>query len=352
MGGKKRVTIQDIAQAASLSPASVSMILNRKSLPRFSEDSIRNVNRIAEELGYKTKSKRKKQEVLIICPTIMNAYYATLVQGMEMAAHAAGFSTRIATTYWFEERERQILESVDEERTAGVIFAMIPQNPEIAGKANQRIPMVAVGDRNNKLGINTVDIDNYSAGIMLAQHLTKLGHTQVAYITTTLDEVHSARVRRHDGLRKGIEQFSEKGKVTVYEKKIVPQAELTTPNIEYMAGNLLVRRCIHETPEVTALVAINDMVAYGVIDGLLELGKKIPADYSVCGFDNIYPSRFLSIQLTTVEHSIVQRGQHVFSMLLQKLNEEAGDTIKGVITRIEYESKIIPGKTTARPRTK
>ena len=124
MSSKKKVTIQDIAQASNLSPASVSMILNKKSISRFSEEAVDNVNRIAEEMGYKVRTKREKREVLIICPSVMNPYYATIIQGMEMEAHTAGYSTRIATTYWFEEKERQVLENIDEERTAGVIFEM------------------------------------------------------------------------------------------------------------------------------------------------------------------------------------------------------------------------------------
>ena len=63
----------------------------------------------------------------------------------------------------------------------------------------------------------------------------------------------------------------------------------------------------------------NAMVAYGVIDEVLAEGLSIPGDYSVCGFDNIYPSQFHGVALTTIDHHINQRGRKAFSLLKAKL---------------------------------
>ena len=127
-------------------------------------------------------------------------------------------------------------------------------------------------------------------------------------------------------------------------------SELSTVEIEHRTGRALAKKCIRMYPDVTAIVAINDMVAYGVIDEIIEEGFRIPGDYSVCGFDNIYPSKFSGVSLTTIDHFINQRGQSAFSLLQAKL--ENGDTERVALTRLEFKNKLIDRKTTGKPRTK
>ena len=83
----KKPTIKDIAAAAGVSPASVSMILNGKNLSRFTEQTIQNVYRSSRQLGYLSKKQQRhknpKEMILIVCPSLMNPYYATLTQSME-----------------------------------------------------------------------------------------------------------------------------------------------------------------------------------------------------------------------------------------------------------------------------
>lgn len=90
------------------------------------------------------------------------------------------------------------------------------------------------------------------------------------------------------------------------------------------------------------MVAINDMVAYGVRDALLDARKKIPEDISLCGFDNIYPSGFHGVELTTVEHSIVERGRSSIRLLAEKLRGQPGLAEDGnAVTRVEYQSCLV-----------
>ena len=94
------------------------------------------------------------------------------------------------------------------------------------------------------------------------------------------------------------------------------------------------------------MVAINDMVAYGVREALIDEGRRIPEDISLCGFDNIYPSRFHGIELTTVEHAIVERGRGSVRLLAEKLNGQTDAWTPQAITRLEYQSRLIAGSTT------
>lgn len=347
----KRTTIKDIAAEAGVSAAAVSMILNGRNLSRFTEQTIQNVYRASKSLGYVPKKQQRhknpKKTILIVCPSIMNPYYATLIQSMEQEARLRGYLTTIFTTYWDKEAEREALEMAAEPQISGVIFSMIPQQPQLAEEASRHIPMVAVGDRTYNLKIDTVDVNNYAAGRMVASHLIGLGHKHIAYISTSLNAEHSSRLRRCDGLKDEYRESCPTGTVTIYAEDVSSHKELYVTQVEHQVGYSLARRCLAESPYVTAMVAINDMVAYGVRAALIDAGKDIPADISLCGFDNIYPSRFPAVELTTVEYAIVERGRSSMRLLSEKLRGESELIIDdNAITRVEYQCSLVVGKTT------
>lgn len=338
-----KITIKEIAQKAGVSSASVSMILNGKNLSRFSEETVTQVKQIAFAHNYQLKHpKAPSGTIMIICPSVMNPYYATLIQSMEQEAIDKGYRTSIFTTYWSTELEKQALElAMSSAQYSGIIFSMIPQQPELAVKASKKLPVVAVGDRLQDLGIDTVDVNNYYGGEMIGKHLLELGHKNIAYISTALNAEHSARVKRCDGLRAVYHTPPIKGHVSIYATDISSATELNTTQIEYEVGFQLAQKCVRENPDVTALVAVNDMVAYGVIDGVHDLGLRVPEDISVCGFDNIFPSRFSGIRLTTIDHSIEERGRSTFRLLTERLNNPEIAVREGGITRVEYKSRLI-----------
>ncbi|MDO5408160.1 MAG: LacI family DNA-binding transcriptional regulator [Eubacteriales bacterium] len=355
MAGKK-ITIRDIATQAGVSPASVSMILNQKNLSRFSDETVKQVQKIAADCQYISKPRKHTEKynkkntkgiIMIICPSVTSLYYSTLIKSMEQKAIELGFSTIIRTTYWDKKIEKNLLDySLVSPDIAGVIFAMIPQQPELARIASQQIPMVTIGDQFQDLGISTVNINNHLAGEMIGKHLIELGHQNVAYISTALNPEHSARVRRRDGVMAAYRSFCPAGKVMVHSVDIPSYTTLNTFGIEHEVGYQLAQKCARLHPEITAMVAINDMVAYGVIDGLHDLGLKIPDDISVCGFDNIFPSRFGGINLTTIEHSIGERGKRAFQMIADRLSAPTNNSFLEPIIRMEYECRLIVRGTT------
>jgi len=346
----KKATIKDIAAIAGVSPACVSMILNSRSLSRFSEETIQKVYQACRDTGYVSKRmqyhKNPKKTLLIVCPSVMNPYFAILIQGMEQEAKLRGYLTLIYTTYWDKDTEREILDLAVNPQIAGIIFAMIPQQPKLAEKISKQVPMVAVGDRTFDLNIDTIDINNYNAGRIVGKHLINLGHRNIAYISTAINEEHSSRLHRYNGLRDAYETSCTDGKVLLYTQDVSSEKELFNVDIEHQVGYCLAQKCLKESPDVTALVAINDMVGYGVRDALLDMGKRIPEDISLCGFDNLYPSHFKGITMTSIEHSIVDQGRSSVRLLASKLNGTSDFSDENAITRVEYQSKLILGSTT------
>jgi LacI family transcriptional regulator len=357
MEKKPAPTLKQIAEMTGFSQASISMILNKRPDVSFSEETVRAVNAAAERLGYAkspSPSIRKplsgKRAVAVFCPNITNPYYAVLVQAIEQSALEQDFQVLTLNTYRSPDIEARSLAAVLEAGVAGIIFAMLPQSPAALEKAAAAIPTVLISDKGSPLKIDTVEMDNYRAGSLIARHLLELGHTSVAYVSTTLDSANSMRIRRLKGLEDTFSEQCPSGRIIVRAKTVSPTEELHDLFIEHHVGFSLAKECLAEE-DVTAFVAVNDMVAYGVIDAIAEAGLRIPEDYSVCGFDNIFSSRLSPISLTTVDNYIFEKGHNAFGMLLGRIGGAKG---KGeapeVITRVEYTPRLIVRASTARAR--
>lgn len=332
-----------------VSRATVSMILSGRADVSFADETIRNVRKAAEKLGYEPASKKRTRffgrTVLIVCPNVVNPYYSTVIQAIQQAAADKDFSTLVHATYRDSESESALLNAVSGSDIAGVIFTMMPQQIRLVERVNKSVPVVVIGDRNVSLNVDTVELDNYSAGTLIANHMIELGHRNIAYISTTLNAENSARVRRLDGLRDTFRQSCPGGSVLVKSRDVTPQLERDDIALEHRTGYELTLKCLPDK-KITAFVAVNDMVAYGVLDAIQAQGYSIPDDYSVCGFDNIFPSKFASVGLTTVEHYMVDKGRNALEILNNKINGSASDRN---ITRVEFKHHLIIRASTASP---
>lgn len=342
---KKPVTLKDLAAAAGLSPASISMILNRRSLSRFNQNTVEKVFALAGETGYvgcrgRTffLPKLRERLILVVCPSLANPFYTSLIQGIEMAAHKAGYVTSLRTTYWDPEAEDAIIEQAQKFQAAGIIFTMLPQQAESAYELSRQIPVVTIGDRQDGWDLTTVDMNNFVAGQILARHLLELGHRQVAYLSTTLDK-HAPRLRRLQGLKTALALGG--AECTVLTKEIQPDYELAHTDTEFTSGFELANECLDQYPHITALVGINDMLAYGAYDAALNRGLSVPEDISVCGFDNILPSRLRSVGLTTVDNSLIECGKSSFTLLKEEIDSYKQRGSFDSITHVEYKCRLV-----------
>ena len=326
------------------------MILNGKDLSRFSPELVNRVLETARRLQYDPPSRRNRiRQIAVISPSVNNAYHTTIMMGIDRAALASGYVAHIYNTYWNPHVEMSILNLLEQQRVSGIIYLMNPLQAERAREIDRHTPVVAVGDIVNDLGIDTVDVNNFKAGEMVAEYLIELGHKHIAYLTTTLNDHHISRIRRCDGLKAAFSRLCPEGSVTVYCKENRYEKEIQSAEIELVSGRELAYECV-QNPKITAIVAINDMVGYGVLDGLIEKGFRVPEDYSLCGFDNVFPSGFHRIGLTTVDHSTEDHGASAFHLLKNRMENRNLKPTDYPITRLEYRSRLVIRESTAAPR--
>lgn len=365
MAKKSNPTLRQIAELTGFSQASISMILSGRDDVSFSDDTVKAVRDAAARLGYFKKRPAGSQRhgkglVAVLCPNISNPYYSTLVQAIEQAAWKDGYRVITLNDYRSPEVEAKNLELIARAGVSGVIFTLWPLDRKALEKVAKTVPAVAIGDKGSGYNIDTVEMDNYGAAVLVAKHLIGLGHERIAYVSTTLDEVNVIRTQRLKGLEDTFAAELPSGVVTVLSRDITPAEELEDLFVEHEVGYRLTESCLSDEG-ITAFIGVNDMVAYGVIDAIAEAGFSIPEDYSVCGFDNVFPSRLSSIGLTTVDNYIVEKGHNAFAMLaarMARIDDEAGPggsaprgadaagakpdgRAPDVITRVEYPPRLI-----------
>ena len=355
MAGQQRITIRQVAELSGYSLASVSMILNGGCGDSFSQETVAKVRQAAGQLGYSSRprtgpaGRRNGGMIAVLCPNISNPYYATLVQAIENAARENDFRVMVLNSYRSADSEAANLKVAVAAKASGVIFAMKPLGGESLDLLSGGPPAVAIGDRGCSPSIDTVEMDNYGAGSLLARHLAELGHRHLAYLSTTLDDANNMRLRRLMGLEEGFLAACPHGTIEVKSRIVTPEEELKDLYIEHTVGFELAGECLGDG-KTSAFVAINDMVAYGAIDAILQAGYSVPGDYSVCGFDNIFPSRLSPISLTTVDNYILEKGRNAFVMLLARMRSGSARGGPQVITRVEYQPRLVVRRSTARCR--
>jgi LacI family transcriptional regulator len=344
----KKVTTLDIARETGLSQPTVSMILSGKKNTAFPEKTVRLVLDTAKELHYQPKIKKPKESgprmIAVVVPTLANPYYPALLQAIKAEAAKEAYDLFVCVIGDGADTEKS-LASLSSMPIRGIIYTFMPYNLEPLEGLIEQIPMVIIGDKNEHTTIDTITLNSVESGAMLAEHLLSLGHRSIAFVSTPLSRNSLPRQRRLEGVTRTLQNFGEKCSLVVQAADESFQADPHDANSEPRLGYELAMKVLREQ-KITAFIGVNDMVAFGILNALDEKKYRVPADYSVCGFDNIFPASFRNISLTSVEHFIADKGKVAFDILLKKINYRLSGAAPNSVYKIEYKPQLIVRRST------
>ena len=360
--GKSKVTSSDVAKRAGVSQATVSMVLNKKYNVSFSKEVIQRVEDAAEELGYELPRRKKKKEerrenlLVVISPNLTNPYYVMLLQGIESRAAEQGFGIFVCNTQRDLKIEERYLKMISSLNPQGIIYMCNPSQcfMDQVEELSERIPVVVVNNQNERLSVDAVELDNSKLGRLMARHLLELGHRDVGYVAPPLTVRQKQRSKRVEGFLKEFQNVGLKDHVII--KAADEQIDKDIPGIdsEYRIGYDLTKELLREHRELTAIVGLNDMIAFGIMDALYDEKYKVPGDMSVMGCDNTLFAKVKEVSLTTIEHFVIYKGMDACDIIMKKIGSRVKKytEIEPVsIYHVEYEPKIVVRGTTSYPRT-
>lgn len=331
----KGATMQDIADAAGVSQSTVSMILNQKS-NSFPAATIEKVMAAATSLNYhfrRAPAPAANNTVLVICVQATNPYYAAMLQGIDRAAIPQSINIVTSCTYHNAAVESAALQMAIDQHFLGVIFLYPPDNEEAYQSANSRIPIVTICDRASRVLGDIVELNNFEAGVLAASHLLSLGHTNIAVLTHSSDRATTSQATRVNGILSEVRQVVSEDHLLVLTGNNSKAGILEEKCFHYHVGYSLAQNKKLYQNGITGLICVNDLMAYGVMDALIERGYRIPEDFSVIGSDNLLFSSMSRVSLTTIEHHPDIVAQSALTTLLNRThmsstNQSASSTAR------------------------
>jgi len=333
------VRLKDIAQHVGVSIMTVSKAL--RDAPDVSAATKANIKSVAQQMGYVPDSSaqglRTKTTRLfgLLIPSTTNPIYARMVMAIEEQAHDLGYDILFAHSLNKPEREELCLRRFLSRRVDGLFIS-----PVYRFEAEARIYQEVVASKTPTVLLGPpaafcksfagVEIEELVASYNATQHLLKLGHKRIAYLTgpPTAPWAHE----RFEGYRRALREAG-----LDVDDKLVFQSGSTIED-----GTNAALQMLNEGCRATAVQAVSDLVAIGCANALLSQGLKIPDDISLVGFGNILTAEHFQVPLTTVRQPKFRLGIAAVEMMMALIRGEKVQTKRLPAELIERKSTAVP----------
>jgi len=316
------VRLKDIAERTGVSIMTVSKALRDE--PDISAATKARIKLIAEQMGYVPDStaqglrtRTTKLFGLIISSTT-NPFFARVVYAIEERAQELGYDVLLALTQNSREREETCIRRFLSRRVEGLfispVYRMEPEARIYQELLARGIPVVLLGSPARFCsGFVGVQVEELLASFSLTQHLLKLGHQRIAFLTGPLAAPWAQE--RFEGYRRALREAS-----LDVDERLVFQAGSTIED-----GVNAALQMANEGCNATAIQAVNDLVAIGCANTLVNQGIRIPHDLSIAGFGNVLIAENYRVPLTTVRQPKFRLGTAAVEAMTQLLRGQRPD---------------------------
>lgn len=329
--GRRGVTIYDVAQHAGVSKSLVSLVLQDS--PRVSPARREAVQQAIAELGYRpsraaaTLAGQRSNTIGVVVDEFSNLWFVDLLDGLRTGLSDSGFHVSVADAALNSHLRESSVQGFLSARVDGLVLAAEPAAADADGID---VPTVLVGARlRGVAGADLVSADEKLGSWAAVQHLLGLGHSRIAFITGPTGPA----AARAFGYRQAM---TERG---------LGPVEADAPDTTDRGGYTAARDLISAHPDLTAVIAANDLMALGAWQALREAGRRVPDDVSLIGYDNSPLAATGLIQLTSVDARNAEVGVNAARELLARIAEPARPVS---VTRVE--PRLVLRATTAAAR--
>ena len=309
-------TLKDIARATGLSTTTVSLVLNGKP-HRISKEKCRLIKETAKKMDYHPNRlavgliKHETKTVGLILPDITNVFFSEVAKGLEDVLQEHGYHLLLCNSNDRHERELSAIRMMNNQMVDGLIIVMSSETvgekekKTFAALKSMKRPVVLIDCFNESGGFSTISIDNFKASYIAVEYLVSLGHRRIACICGPL-----GLKTNDDRLRGYTAALADSG--IPFEKALIYQGDF-----RYQSGYDAIPVLLPKKP--TAVLCLNDMMAYGAMNALTNQGIRVPEDVSVMGFDDIFFSQITSVPLTVIRQPAYDMGKKAGHVLLSAL---------------------------------
>lgn len=305
------ITGADVARELGLSQSTVSRALRRD--PRVAPATMRRVLAAADRLHYtphiaaRNLITRRSRTIGVVVSDIRNPFYPELVDSLHNEFALAGYRTVLLNERTDAQLDRHVAELASGGAIDGIVYTSALLDAPLLGGSRAAVPLVLL---NRVIDADTVDkvvSDNRLAGQLAARMLLDHGHRRIAFIAGP--ENTSTSRDREAGL---VAELARAG------LRLDPRLRRSGV-FSHASGNRCGAELLAADPRPTAIVAGNDVIAFGALDAARRLGLDVPGELSVVGFDDIEMAGWDGYCLTTVEQRLSEMAQTAARLLLERI---------------------------------
>lgn len=309
---KMRTTIKDVAKMAGVSISTVSRVINYSeygvdaALKERVWEAVRATNYRPNQ-NAKSIVTNKTNTVAVLSPDVGHPFYHDIIIGMNEVALKDKYSVLLYNTNGDTDNEQAALDLIFSRSVDGIIFIGYFEE-KLKGLMERlpEVPIVVFDELMQIQNVGQIYVNDAEAFYEMTQYVIECGHTKIGCI---MGPAQYAIVKnRLAGYKRAL---SESG--ISFDERLIVQGRLTEESAEGPA-QYLIQEC-----GVSAVLCFNDLMAYGVYKKCMEIGKRIPEDISVAGFDGLGFSEYLNPPLTTCCQPGKEMGARAMSLLLDKI---------------------------------
>lgn len=316
-----KVSIKDVAKAAGVTATTVSYVLNNKSSQTISAKTREKVLKAAETLNYipnlnaRSLSAKKTNLIGVVIPQtepgkefmFSNPFYGELLSAIEYTARLNGFHILISGT-----AENQSYISIAKNRVMdGIIFVGIFPGDELEMLKDYNVPKVLIDSYVKDDAFHTIGIDDELGGQLATEYLIKNGHKNIAFVTGALLD-NGVNSMRYKGYCKAMKEAGLK----------VKKSSVYKGSVDFDYGLAVAQDMCKNGYKESAAFVTADVLAIGLVKGFHQMGKSVPNDISVVGFDDVYLSQMSYPSLTTIRQNIGQKGREAVGLIMESLKNK------------------------------
>jgi DNA-binding LacI/PurR family transcriptional regulator len=311
IGSVPEPTIYDIARRAGVGIATVSRVLNGHQ--RVTEATRAAVQRAMDDLGYRPNRAARRlaaggpnrPRIAALLPLFSTDFYASVARPIAHELMAADMDLVLYDVANREAKNRLLDRIVDERACEALILCSMGVGPERQQQFAQRhIPYICVDYQ--LPGVPSVHVDNVAGSALATRHLREAGAKRIALVGGPLT-AHAFRDR-------------EQGFLSV-AGPVAPVLRAATATRD--AARAAVRELLHADPAIDGLVCVNDQLAVGALEELAALGRRVPDEVQVMGFDD--QPLMDALGLSTIRQPMVMFGSWAAQAIIRRVNQPTAD---------------------------
>jgi DNA-binding LacI/PurR family transcriptional regulator len=319
---RRSPTLEVVAELAGVSRATVSRVVNGSS--KVSSEVHAAVTKAISELGYvpnraaRTLVTRRTDTIVLIMhertdTMFEDPFFANVLRGVNSALSATDLQLVLLHARGDQQRERGLRYVCNGHVDGALMISMHGDDPMPSAIMAADVPMVTMGRPPSGQQADYVDADNAGGGRDAVSHLIGSGRRCLATVSGPLDM--SAGV---DRLRGYVDAARAAGMTTAADR--VAYGDFTEA-----AGYRGIRQLVEQTPAIDGVFVASDLMGIGALRALRELGRRVPDDVAVVGFDDAPMALYAAPPLTTIRQPIELLGQEMVRLLLHRLAEPHGE---------------------------